>query len=185
MDCKDCLALVPSYIDQELSDVQAAPMRQHFMDCPACRKSLSGESSLKRWFVDGPETDADIPPGFAHRVARRAFAGDQGRSDGDDLALGAGAGQTPIYSFVLYATATAAAILLIVSGLLFQVHLGDGDNLHADNPSTLEEILHQADVISDPSSGTGARSDGASALEDMSDHTTRKGNSALLQAESQ
>lgn len=185
MDCKDCLALVPSYIDQELSDVQAAPMRQHFMDCPACRKALSGETSLKRWFVAGPKEDVEIPPGFAQRVARRAFAGDQGGSLDEAFGVAVDSDETPIYSFVLAATAAAAAILLIVSGLLFQVHLGDGDNVHADNPQTLEDLLRQADILADPSSGSGSGVEGPSPLEDMSDHTTRKANSTLLQAKEQ
>ena len=50
MNCKECLPLITGYLDGELSELQAAPLRQHLMDCRTCRKSLASEKSLKRWF---------------------------------------------------------------------------------------------------------------------------------------
>jgi hypothetical protein len=179
MDCKVALPLIASYHDEELSEAQAAPLRQHLMDCPACRKALAGEKAFKRWFPAVTE-EVEIPPGFAQRVARRAFAGDLGSESPDVLQpfeaeTARDGGQTRILSFVLWATVSAAGLLLAVSGMLFQSHLGEGDNLHADGQGlSKSELLERATLLSDPA---GATEFGAAPLEDMSDKSTKRGDS--------
>lgn len=174
MDCIEALPLIASYHDEELSEAQASPLRQHLMDCPACRKALAGQKSFKRWFPTTTEA-VEIPPGFAQRVARRAFAGDMGSESPEEaqpaMAEAEGA-QTPIFSFVLWATATAAGLLLVISGMLFQSHVGQGDNLHADGHHlTKAQLLERAGLLSDPA---GATEFDATPLEDMSDISTKR-----------
>ena len=71
--CGDVSALVPGYLDGELSEEQAAPLRRHLLSCPDCRAAAQDLTSLRRWFP-APEP-AGVPAGFAARVARAAFAG--------------------------------------------------------------------------------------------------------------
>ena len=75
--CDDARALVPSYLDGELSEAQASPLRAHLLDCPACRGVAKEGKALRRWFEFEP-APVSVPAGFAARVARRAFAGDPG-----------------------------------------------------------------------------------------------------------
>ena len=76
MQCHEARPLIPSYLDAELSEAQANPLRKHLLDCQPCRASAQSEKNLKRWFVE-PVAVA-VPRDFAARVARRAFAGDRG-----------------------------------------------------------------------------------------------------------
>jgi anti-sigma factor RsiW len=173
MDCNECLPLVASYHDEELSEAQAAPLRQHLMDCPACRKALAGEKTLRRWFPAPSDEGIQVPDGFAERVARRAFAGDMGSETPElreEVAADAET-QTPIFSFVMWSTALAAGLLLMVSGMLFQSRVGDSEVMHAGPKGiSLTEILFQATELSDPA---GAGELGAASLEDMSDKSTK------------
>ncbi|MFT7485791.1 MAG: hypothetical protein ACI9F9_001641 [Candidatus Paceibacteria bacterium] len=179
MECKDCLPLIPGYVDQELSEPQSGPLRQHLMDCQDCRLALSGQKSLERWFTSSAAEEAEVPVGFAARVARRAFAGDLGRTVSElegAVASDQGAdSSTPIYSFVLWATSLAAAVLLIVSGMLFQSQFGEGENLHATGKdSTKAELLEEADKLGDPAFGTSPDVSPADVLEDMSKKTIKR-----------
>ena len=74
--CDVVLALVPTFVDGEVTDGVAGTVRRHLMDCPACRNAVQEEQTLRQWFVAGPEVE--VPKGFAAHVARRAFAGDVG-----------------------------------------------------------------------------------------------------------
>ena len=76
IQCEVVRALVPTYVDGEVSETVASTIRRHLIDCPACRAVAQEEQSLRQWFVAGPEVE--VPDGFAARVARRAFAGDVG-----------------------------------------------------------------------------------------------------------
>lgn len=78
MRCDVVLALVPTYVDEEVATSVASSVRQHLMDCQACRGAVQEETSLRQWFV--PTEEIEVPAGFAARVARRAFAGDEGRA---------------------------------------------------------------------------------------------------------
>lgn len=173
MDCKETQALIPSYHDGELTEAQAAPLRQHLMDCPDCRRALAGQKAFNRWFPKSTE-EVEIPPGFAQRVARRAFAGDTGSREPEPVVASAAEAtvpETPIFSFVLWATSAAAGLLLIISGMLFQSHVGGGDQLHADGHGmSKSELLEQADRLQDPAGETKFE---ATPLEDMSDKGTK------------
>jgi len=148
------------------------------MDCQDCRKSLAGQKSLERWFASPAAAEAEVPAGFARRVARRAFAGDLGHGGpeaGEAESLRPTPGEAPIYSFVLWATAAAAGLLLIVSGMLFQVRLGSGDHLHADGKAPgLEQLLERADNLADPAFSGSTDPEGGAALEDMEDVDPKK-----------
>jgi len=73
MECGDARPLVPSYLDGELTEAQAAPLRKHLLACQACRAGAQADKNMKRWFaVTEPIA---VPRGFSGRVARAAFAG--------------------------------------------------------------------------------------------------------------
>ena len=76
IQCEVVLALVPTFVDDEVTDGVGGTVRRHLMDCPACRTAVQEEQTLRQWFVAGPEVG--VPEGFAARVARRALAGDVG-----------------------------------------------------------------------------------------------------------
>ena len=163
MNCNDSRTLIPSYLDGELSEHQAAPLRQHLMDCQPCRKAASGQKALGRWFEHEPTSDVAVPAGFAERVTRLAFAGAVPRSSEEPLEAATRA-EASLQSTVLWMTAAAAAVLLVVSGMLAQLPRGDGSNLRAGEDQTLEETLEEIDALADPA---GAGSEGG--LQDMSE----------------
>jgi len=147
MECNDHLALIPGYLDGELSEAQAAPLRRHLLDCRGCRTAAQGQRALSRWFE--AELPVAVPPGFAAHVARRAFAGDtgDGRSPGASAQPAAARGE--ILQFVLHATAAAAVILIVVAGWLRGVDLPAGSDLRADDapPASLEQVLGELDRL--------------------------------------
>lgn len=137
MICKECLRLIPGYLDGELSEAQSAPLRQHLIDCPECRKAASGEKAFERWFAgEGPEVT--VPDGFAARVARRAFAGDIGERSA--ATVGAEA-ETPILRFVLRATAVAAVLLLLLTAWMRSVQRAEGPVQATTTPSRPLEVI--------------------------------------------
>jgi len=113
-DCKSARPLVPSYLDGELSEAQAAPLREHLFDCLSCREAAKDSRVLLRWFQDARDDVpvVTVPEGFAARVARRAFAGDPGLLI---PAPRAGEPRRELLPFVLTVTAVAAALLLAFS----------------------------------------------------------------------
>ena len=154
MNCKECLLLIPGYLDDELSELQAGPMRQHLMDCRSCRKALSSEKSLKRWFAFEDALEVEVPSGFAQRVARRAFAGDTGEvpvGGGRLVALSGGdvvAAEGEMQRFVLQVTAAAAVLLLVLSAWMRNARLPDGGRMSAaEQGATVQELLHEADQL--------------------------------------
>ena len=156
MNCKECLPLIPGYLDGELSEAQAAPLRQHLMDCRSCRRALSSEKSLKRWFAFEDALEAEVPAGFAERVARRAFAGDTGEpaaspsGGGRLVALTGGAVQVDpgLQDFLLRATAAAAVLLLVASAWMRSVRVPDGGRMSAAEPEqTVQQLLEEADAL--------------------------------------
>jgi anti-sigma factor RsiW len=170
-DCEDARALVPSYLDGELSEAQAAPLRKHLLECQPCRATAQSSKALKRWFVpDGP---AAVPTGFAARVARRAFAGDTG-SDGDLAERGLrllpatgsdGEGGT-ILPFVLRLTAVAAVLLVFLSVGLGGLGRPSTTDLRADSAPTFDETLHRLERLNreeaaQPAPAAPATSEGA------------------------
>ena len=174
MKCQDARQLIPGYLDGELSEAQAGPLRQHLLTCPECRASAQDGKSLKGWFVD--DEPAEIPAGFAARVARRAFAGDRGgdladvgathplralgsdaaRVDGASAMVATGTGDRDISSFVLQLTAVAAALLIALSIGIRALELPSGNELLADDGSK-EWVLEELDRLNaDNASGSEA-----------------------------
>ena len=137
MECHDARPLIPGYLDGEISEAQAAPLRQHLLECGACRASAQDGKALKEWFVDdGP---VEVPAGFAARVARRAFAGDRGVGpvlvDSADSEGTGARGEGRVLSFVLQLTAAAAVLLIALSIGIRAIELPSGGELHADGAS--------------------------------------------------
>ena len=152
MNCKECLPLIPGYLDEELSEPQSASLRQHLMDCPSCRKELGGEKSLRRWFEFEEVEAAAVPAGFAQRVARRAFAGDTGELGTVAAHATSGARardeEGALLRFVLHATAAAAVLLLVLSAWMRNVNLPDSDHMSAAEPAeSLEQLVQEADRL--------------------------------------
>ncbi|MEZ6017616.1 MAG: zf-HC2 domain-containing protein [Planctomycetota bacterium] len=176
MDCDRSKALVSVYLDGELSEELAAPLRRHLLDCAACRAFRDEAQAMSGWFVPGPEVGA--PAGFAARVARRAFVG-EGTASGPRFALpsvvpddlrdlddvfvpaagprvlaragGAerGAREGGSLSFARTLTAMAAAGLFGLTLLLAngdRQHF-DGSELHADG--RLEDTLRSLEVLNE------------------------------------
>lgn len=113
--CENARTLVPSYLDGELGEAQASPLRNHLLDCPSCREIAKEERALKRWFEARRVPNAMMPPvpdGFSSHVARRAFAGDRGTAwDEIEPALP----RRSHLSFLLGACAVAAAVVLVLA----------------------------------------------------------------------
>jgi anti-sigma factor RsiW len=140
MDCHQAEPLIPSYLDGELSETRAAPLRRHLLDCQPCRAGAQGERNLKRWFPAAAAVA--VPRGFAARVARRAFAGDVGELPvvdspsrlrpvpatrvGED-----GEREDRILQFVLGLTAAAALVLIALAVSMRGSSLPSGSSLRA------------------------------------------------------
>ena len=152
MDCTNARPLIPSYLDGELSEAQAGPLRKHLLDCQPCRGSAQGEKNLKRWFVADPPLA--LPRDFAARVARRAFAGDTGErwSEAAATPLGApvrAAAQEEHLAFLLRLTAVAAAVLAALSIALGGLRLPASGRLMAETApeANLERALDELDRL--------------------------------------
>ena len=131
--CADARPLVSAYLDDELSADRASPLRQHLMECAECRTATQGHKAQRQWFQTTPEVE--VPAGFASRVARRAFQGDEGEvllqsSEGSESLA-------PVLPFVLRMTAAAAMLLLMISVALRSVEIPTGGDLRADDAATM------------------------------------------------
>ena len=133
--CANARTLVASYLDGELSEVQAAPLRSHLFACRDCREVAKDEKSLKRWFQAALAEASPLgaPAGFSARVARRAFAGDRG-SDEPAIRprLLAGSRRSELMPLLL-ALSAAAAVLLLAAALALEARSRpSGTGLQAD-----------------------------------------------------
>ena len=177
LTCENAGALVPVYLDGELTEAQAAPLRAHLFACPACREVAKGAKNLKRWFSEAARPAVEVPPGFAARVARRAFAGDPGL-----FVPAPAAERSPQLTFLLQLTAVAAALLLVFAIAIQSRSLPGGDGIQADDPppwmGRSEETLtlpFRGRVAPDRAPGE-ARESGTRADQGEDDPTTRPGN---------
>lgn len=169
MPCREALLLIPGYLDGELSEEQAAPLRRHLLDCPGCREAAKDEKNLKAWFPE--PVPARVPAGFAARVARLAFAPAPSRS---------GAGAEPVRTlrparpvpalagapgvlaaspeasvegrllpFVLTLTAAAAAILLLFAIGIQSLQNPNTTSLRAEDqvPLPRAEVLRELEEL--------------------------------------
>jgi len=162
MDCRQAEPLIPSYLDGELSEVRAAPLRRHLLDCQPCRAGAQGEKNLKRWFPH--EAASSIPKGFAARVARRAFAGDAGESTLVERvlqpqaapAMRAVESEEPIFQFVLALTAAAALVVIALAVSMRSWTLPSGTGLRAtDNRGqiSVEDAIERLDSLNRAETG--------------------------------
>jgi anti-sigma factor RsiW len=168
MECSDARPLVPAYLDGEITEARAAPLRRHLLECQSCRGSLQEGRALQRWFGALREASADarspfaapVPAGFAARVARRAFAGDEGRRE-IEPALRPGAGGGRLLAFVLNATAIAAALLLVLAIAVARNARPSGGRLSADDRTIvpLDQLVEDLDRLDGaaPDRGRAAR----------------------------
>jgi anti-sigma factor RsiW len=124
--CDDARPLVPGYLDAELSEAQAAPLRTHLLDCPACREIAKEGKAFQRWFEYEP-APVSVPSGFAARVARRAFAGDPGLLVPEPSTVR----RRSLLPFLLVATAVAAALLFVLAIVVQNESLPRGKELDA------------------------------------------------------
>ena len=135
LQCQEALPLVDAYLDGELGEARAGPLRRHLLSCRECRGSAQEGRARARWFSAARESSRALavpPPGFAARVARRAFAGDTGDRG---LALASAREQEAdsTLQFVLRLTALAAAIVIALSLWMRVQRLPSGSSLHADD----------------------------------------------------
>ncbi len=152
--CSDARPLIPAWADGELSEAQAAPLRGHLLECRECRAAMQDLRALGRWFQAPRElSEVAVPPGFAARVARRAFAGDTGeRSGAPFAAAGIERERRRTLEFVLWLTSAAALILIALAVGLRLRDLPDGSRLQADDrtPLSTVQILERLQELNEP-----------------------------------
>lgn len=155
--CDSNRPLISRYLDGELLETEAGPLRRHLLACQGCRTATQGDKALRRWFQ--AEAQVPVPQGFASRVARLAFAGalpGDGAASSiaspapsrhmhtNDVAATAPSAlrDERILPFVLRMTAAAALLLIVLSGFMREVHIATVDDLSADDATvpTLEEL---------------------------------------------
>jgi len=134
--CEDARPLIASYVDGELTEARAVPLRQHLLSCGACRVLVQDQKALKRWFA--PRAAAEVPAGFAERVARRAFAGDRGVST---VPSNATSDPSRLESYLFRLASFAAAAAIVCALLVRQQALPSSDVMRGDvEAPTLEEL---------------------------------------------
>ena len=144
MSCQNARSLAPSYLDGELSEEQAAPLRTHLLDCVGCRETAKQGTAVKRWFQAQAalEVRIEVPDGFASRVARRAFAGDPGVLVPHAVDTGPAGTLLP---FVLKLSALAACLLFAFSIGIRMTSLPSGAGMNALEKQPWELQEHPAD----------------------------------------
>jgi anti-sigma factor RsiW len=131
--CDNVRSMIHSYLDGELSEAQAAPVRNHLLDCCSCRESAQEGKVIKRWFAADKAGEVIVPQGFASRVARRAFAGDPGYVvPAPARADGVGGAAASVLPFVLKVSALAAGLLFTFSLFIQKESLPQGSGLEAE-----------------------------------------------------
>ncbi len=131
LSCENARSLIPGYLDGELTEAQAAPLRKHLFACPTCREVTKDEKSLKKWFSEALPETVDVPQGFAARVARRAFAGDPGLLVPVPARAASVEEHPSLLPFLLKLTAVAAGLLLVFAVTIQRRSLPSGDGLSA------------------------------------------------------
>lgn len=150
--CTDSRPLIMSYLDGELSEAQAAPLRKHLLECQPCRASAQDEKNLGRWFSTAKSAmePVQVPRDFAARVARRAFQGDRGALEAQApvLALPQRRDERS-FRFVLALTAVAAAVVLFFAVAIRQLTLPSSSRMVADEKTVLplDEAIRELDRL--------------------------------------
>ncbi len=177
MSCENARTLVPSYLDGELSEEQAAPLRGHLFDCRACREEVKQGKVLRRWFSAARAAlpPASVPPGFASRVARRAIALAEAELPSVEVRPGGSRGGAPatvpgarsgtlhlagpgsgrptatLLPFLLQLVAVAAALLFVFALALQKQALPDASSLEAQ-----EDLPWEVETTEAPEATLGA-----------------------------
>lgn len=157
MQCVQAEEFIPRYVDGELSDAEASPLRQHMIGCQTCRLLAQEAEALKRWFVD-PEPSvgpAEAPEGFAARVATLAFAGAaQVEPLGGPRPLfeahaeeDARVRENQLQTFVLNLTGAAAILVILLAFGLQRRGLPELGTINADATMSLSESLDDMDEL--------------------------------------
>lgn len=142
--CTDARPLVMSYLDGELSEAQAAPLRKHLLECQPCRASAQDQKNVSRWFQAADPVE--IPKDFAARVARRAFQGDRGELPvASDASAPARSNDGRTLRFVYALTAIAAGLVFCVAVAVRGLELPGGADMQAGEPcppleKTIDEL---------------------------------------------
>jgi len=158
MECQDARASIQAYLDGELNEERAGPLRKHLLDCQPCRGSAQSEKNLKRWFAKAKTPAANlVPRDFSARVARRAFAGDRGENFSEPRMVLVGASEMTMTStskpdernlrFILSLTAAAAVFLVVLSVGIGRLSLPSSSSLLASPKMSIEEAHKQLDVL--------------------------------------
>lgn len=162
MECQDARNRIQAYLDGELVEAQAAPLRKHLLDCQPCRAGAQSEKNLKRWFVE--QKSVAVPRDFSARVARRAFAGDRGERFNEPttihatrvngprsmaMTVGSGPDERNL-RFVLTLTAAAAVVLLLMSVAIRSLTLPSGSRLMAEPTMSIDEANRSLDRLNQP-----------------------------------
>lgn len=131
MNCNDAHTLIGPYLDGELSETQAAPLRRHLLACVGCRTGVQEHKDLQRWFVE-PAAVA-VPRGFAARVAQAAFAPQAPavRAPAVLQPVAAAEPDNRLLRYVLTLTSVAAAATILVVLAARDNRLPQGDGLRA------------------------------------------------------
>jgi len=159
IECSDARPLVPSYLDGELSEAQAGPLRRHLLDCQPCRAGAQTGKNLRRWFVAGEPVA--VPRDFASRVARLAFQGGTVTAPAlSDFELVPAAPpprpvrrqeETKILQFVLRLTVAAALVALLASVAIRSLSRPSTAELRADDRPTmsLDQAVERLKLINE------------------------------------
>lgn len=162
--CESAGTLIPGYLDGELGESQAGPLRKHLLSCPSCRAKAADLTNIKRWVHAAvPTGEIVVPRGFAARVAQAAFADAGGVSAlpaqakllptvhaavKTKKAVPGGERDGSIQPFVLGLTSVAAVLLLSLSFLLGLQGQPSGSDLAAEQlPDLLPEVLRELDEM--------------------------------------
>jgi anti-sigma factor RsiW len=166
ISCDDVKQLLPGYLDGELSEAQARPARGHLLDCCACRELVQEGKVISRWFQKGQGQAMLAPQGFSARIARRAFAGDQGAlmpvaSQTASNASSSDRGARPILPFLLKLTAVAAILLFLFALQIKRQALPNSRDAEAANQAPPPWVEQPATLSADELLGrpAGAQSD--------------------------
>ncbi len=139
MDCDRSKTLLAAYMDGELAEGLAGPLRKHLLECGACRARASEAKALASWFV--PTEPVAVPQGFASRVAALAMAGAPAqvgaateRAGADVVLRPAARGPRPVD-----ASGSPARFAMALAGLAAAVLVGLSLWLAAGGHQTFEE----------------------------------------------
>ncbi len=159
MNCNQATTLIGPYLDGELNEAQAGPLRRHLLACAGCRTGVQSHKDLQRWFVEAEPVV--VPAGFAARVAQAAFAGESralptvpalqptpfvvaaGRAEDRPRAEGR------LLRFVLGLTSVAAAATIMVVLSTRDNRLSEGAGLRADERPrlTMDQAVEELEAL--------------------------------------